>query len=46
MKRFLDKSSYCRVKVIKVFMKMTEENLLPRHMYLTLFSQNIARFKD
>lgn len=46
IKRFLDKSSYCRVKVMKVFVKLTEENLVPRHMYLTLFSQVIGRFKD
>ena len=46
MKRFMDKSSYCRIKVMKVFVKLTEENLVPRHMYLTLFSNVISRFKD
>ena len=46
MKRFLDKSSYCRVKVMKVFVKLTEENMIPRHMYLELFSNVIGRFKD
>ena len=46
IKRFLDKSSYCRVKVMKVFVKLTEENLVPRHMYLNLFSNVIGRFKD
>lgn len=46
LKRFLDKSSYCRIKVMKVFVKLTEENLVPRHMYLSLFSQVIGRFKD
>lgn len=46
IKRFLDKSSYCRVKVMKVFVKLTEENLVPRHMYLQLFQSVIGRFKD
>ena len=31
---------------MKVFVKLTEENLVPRHMYLTLFSNVIGRFKD
>ena len=46
LKRFLDRSSYCRIKVMKVFVKLTEENLVPRHMYLGLFSAVIGRFKD
>ena len=31
---------------MKVFIKLTEENLVPRHMYLELFSNVIGRFKD
>lgn len=46
LKRFLDRSSFCRIKVMKVFVKLTEENLVPRHMYLGLFSAVIGRFKD
>lgn len=46
MKRFLDKSSFCRVKVIKVFFKLTEENLVPRELYLELFTNVVGRFKD
>lgn len=45
LKRFLDKSSYCRVKVMKFFVKLTEENLVPRHMYLELFAHVIGRLK-
>jgi hypothetical protein len=46
LKRFFDKSSYCRVKVIKVFMKLTEENLVPKHMYPELLELTVGRFKD
>ena len=46
MKRFMDKSVYCRAKLIKVFIKLTEENLVPRHMYLELFANVISRLKD
>ena len=46
LKRFHDKSSYCRNKVIKVFTKLTEENLVPRHMYMDLFQAVIGRLKD
>jgi hypothetical protein len=31
---------------MKVFVKLTEENLVPRHMYLDLFANIIGRFKD
>jgi hypothetical protein len=31
---------------MKVFVKLTEENLVPRHMYLNLFTNVIGRFKD
>ena len=46
MKRLMDKSVFCRTKVLKVFMKLTEENLLPRPMYLQLFGKVISMFKD
>lgn len=46
LKRFLDKSSFCRSKVIKVFYKLTEENLVPRDRYLELFSCVVGRFQD
>ena len=46
LKRFMDKSVYCRVKVMKVFVKLTEANVVPRHMYLELFQSVIGRFKD
>ena len=46
LKRFYDKSAYCRVKVMKVFTKLTEENLVPRHMYMELFESVIGRLKD
>ena len=46
MKRFCDKSSFCRIKVIKVFMKLTEENLVPRDIYLELFQATVGRFQD
>ena len=36
LKRFHDKSSYCRKKIIKVFLKLTEENHMPRDMYIPL----------
>ena len=31
---------------MKVFVKLTEENLVPPHMYPELFVQVIGRFKD
>ena len=46
LKRFQDKSAFCRVKVMKVFTKLTEENLVPRHMYMDLFQAVIGRLKD
>jgi hypothetical protein len=46
LKRFHDKSSYCRVKVTKVFSRLTEANLVPRHIYPLLFELIIGRFKD
>lgn len=46
LKRFLDKSSFCRSKVIKVFVKLSEENLVPRDRYLELFANVVGRFQD
>lgn len=46
LKRFHDKSSYCRKKIIKVFIKLTEENHVPRDMYIPLLQRVIGRFKD
>ena len=46
LKRFHDKSSFCRVRVMKVFIKLTEENLVPRNMYMELFQAVIGRLKD
>ena len=31
---------------MKVFTKLTEENLVPRHMYMELFQSVIGRLKD
>ena len=31
---------------MKVFTKLTEENLVPRHMYMELFTAVIGRLKD
>ena len=31
---------------MKVFTKLTEENLVPRHMYMELFQNVIGRLKD
>ena len=45
-KRFLDKSSFCRTKVIKVFKKLSFENHIPKDIYLDLFAKVIGRFKD
>ena len=46
MRRFLDKSSYCRSKVIKVFSKLTEENMVPSFMYMELFTAVLGRLND
>lgn len=46
MKRFHDKSSFCRKKVITVFMKLTIENHVPRDMYIQLLDSVIDRIKD
>jgi hypothetical protein len=45
-KRFHDKSAYCRAKVCKVFIKLTEANVVPRLHYLTLFKCVIGRLHD
>jgi len=31
---------------MKVFVKLTEDNMVPRHMYMQLFQTVIGRFKD
>ena len=46
IKRFYDKSAFCRIKVMKVFTKLTEENLVPSYNYMELFQQVIGRLKD
>ena len=46
MRRFLDKSSYCRSKVIKVFSRLTEENLVPPYLYMELFTAVLGRLRD
>ena len=46
MKRFLDKSAFCRTRVIKAFFKLTEENKMPRPLYFELFTNVIARMRD
>ena len=46
LRRFLDKSSFCRGKIIKTFSKLTEENIVPRHLYIDLFAAVVGRLKD
>jgi len=46
MERFHDKSSFCRKKVITVFIKLTEENVVSRDLYMVLFKHVIGRFRD
>ena len=46
LKRFQDKSAFCRVKVMKVFAKLIEANLVPRHMYMELFQAVLGRLRD
>ena len=46
MKRFLDKSSFCRVKVIKVFTKLISDNMIPQWLYIDLLKAVIGRLKD
>lgn len=45
-KRFHDKSAYCRAKVIKVFLKLTEANVVPRYKYFELLKCVIGRLRD
>jgi len=45
-KRFQDKSAYCRAKVCKVFIKLTEANVVPRHHYFPLLKGVIGRLHD
>jgi condensin complex subunit 1 len=46
MKRFMDKSAFCRKEVIKAFTRLTEENLVPPYSYMELFQAVIGRLKD
>jgi len=46
MKRFHDKSSFCRTKILKVFTKMISENLIPQWLYIDLLKSVIGRLKD
>jgi len=46
MKRFHDKSAFCRTKVLKVFTKMISENLIPQWLYIDLLKSVIGRLKD
>ena len=46
MGRFYDKSAFCRVKVMKVFSKLIDANLVPRHLYMELFEKVMERLKD
>ncbi len=46
LKRFHDKSAFCRIKVMKVFTKLISENLIPQWMYMDLFKSVIGRLKD
>lgn len=46
MKRFRDKSSFCRIKTIKVFTKLIEENYVERDHYLDIFKEVVGRFSD
>jgi hypothetical protein len=45
-KRFHDKSAYCRSKVCKVFIKLTEANVIPRYHYFPLLKCVIGRLHD
>jgi hypothetical protein len=46
IKRFYDKSSHCRSKVLKVFMKLTEANVIPRCKYNEILNCVVGRLKD
>ena len=46
LKRFHDKSAFCRSKVMKVFTKLTAENLVPQWMYMELFKAVTERLRD
>jgi hypothetical protein len=46
LKRFQDKSAFCRTKVIKVFLKLTEESMVPKEFEMELFANVINRLKD
>lgn len=44
--RVLDKSSYCRSKVLDVFITLNKENLLPRHWFLRVLNIATSRLHD
>jgi hypothetical protein len=46
IKRFLDKSSFCRSQVIKVFLKLTEKNVVPRNKYYDILCCVVGRLRD
>lgn len=46
LKRFMDKSAFCRKEVIKAFTRLTEENLVPSQSYMELFIAVVGRLKD
>jgi adenine-specific DNA methylase len=46
LKRFHDKSAFCRIKIMKVFTKLISENLVPQHLYIELLRSVIGRLKD
>ncbi|CAG9329928.1 unnamed protein product [Blepharisma stoltei] len=44
--RILDKSSFCRARVIDVFITLNKENLLPRHWFLPILNIATSRLHD
>ena len=46
IKRFYDKSAYCRAKVLKVFKKLTDANVIPRFKYFDILTYVVGRLKD
>jgi hypothetical protein len=46
LKRFHDKSAFCRIKVMKIFRKLVVENLVPQWMYMELLKATTGRLKD
>ena len=46
MRRFFDKSSFCRAKALKVFRKLIEANTIPRFKYQELLQRTVDRLRD